>query len=214
MRYGYPLMLDVTGRLVVVVGGGAVGARKAAGVLDAGATRVRCVSLAFDPAMPPCVERVPEAYEPRHLDGAGLVFAATDSAAVNEAVVRDARARGVLVCRADADDNEPGDFATPAKLQQGGVVVTVSAVGSPALAVLIRDGLAARWDPRWSKLADAMRELRPAIRGADALPAHRRAAVFRDLATAEGLAVVEGGGLDALKGWLARKYPELASAFG
>jgi hypothetical protein len=53
-------MLDVTDRLVVIVGGGPVAARKAAGVLEAGATRVRCVAPAFDPAVPETVERVEE----------------------------------------------------------------------------------------------------------------------------------------------------------
>src|SRR5690242_5848317 len=107
-------MLDVTDRLVVIVGGGPVAARKAAGVLEAGATRVRCVAPAFDPAVPESVERVEETYEPRHLDGAGLVFAATDLPAVNDAVVRDARARGVLATRADSDEEDPGDFTVPA----------------------------------------------------------------------------------------------------
>ncbi|RDJ94306.1 NAD(P)-dependent oxidoreductase, partial [Lacticaseibacillus rhamnosus] len=64
---------------------------------------------AFDPQMPAKVERIHETYESRHLDGAFLVFAATDNAEVNNQVVRDARARKQLVNRADADDDEPGD---------------------------------------------------------------------------------------------------------
>ena len=48
-RHAYPLMLDVTDRLVVVVGGGAVAARKVAGLLAAGARRVRVVAPRLHP---------------------------------------------------------------------------------------------------------------------------------------------------------------------
>src|SRR4051794_25436732 len=94
-RPAYPLLLDVTDRLVVIVGGGAVAVRKANGVLEAGARRVRCVAPEFHPDLPSAVERVPERYEPRHLDGAGLAFACTDLTDVNDVVCRDCRQRGV-----------------------------------------------------------------------------------------------------------------------
>ena len=204
-------MLDVTDRLVVLVGGGAVATRKANGLIAAGATRVRCVSPAFDPAMPAGVERVDATYSPHHLDGASLVFAVTDVPEVNAAVVRDARARGIWVNRADADEAEPGDFSTPARFDPPGAVVTVSAAGSPALAVLIRDGLAARWDARWSRLAEATQTIRRKVRSAKELPVQRRAAVFRELASAEALDVVAAGGAAALRAWLLQRHPELAT---
>lgn len=211
MRHAYPLMLDVTDRLVVLVGGGAVAARKANGLIAAGATRIRCVSPAFDPTLPAAVERVEAVYAPHHLDGASLVFAATDRPEVNAAVVRDARARGTLVNRADgADDGEPGDFATPARFDPPGAVVTVSA-GSAALAVLIRDGLAARWNRRWSLLARATHELRPKIRSAKELTARQRAEIFREMATEWALEVVADGGVEALRAWLLQRHPELAT---
>ncbi len=37
MAFGYPVMLDLTGADVLVVGGGAVAARKVAGLVEAGA---------------------------------------------------------------------------------------------------------------------------------------------------------------------------------
>ena len=147
------MMLDVTGRTVVIIGGGAVAARKAAGVMEAGAARVRVVAPQIG-ADVRATERVAESYETRHLDGASLAFAATDSPEVNNRVVRDARARGILVNRADegGDGAEPADFVTPAKFQEGEVIVTVSA-GSAALAVAIRNDLARRIDRRHLKMA-------------------------------------------------------------
>ena len=210
MAHNYPLMLDVTDRLVVIVGGGAVAVRKARGLIDCGATRVRCVSPWFDPGIPDGVERVESRYDAVQVDGATLVFAATDDPAVNAAVVRDARARGILVNRADAaDDGEPSDFSTPAKFVDGAVTVAVSAGGSPALAALIRDSIEAKWDPRWTRMAEAMQSIRPMIAGRADLPPPTRQRIFRELATEQSLAVVAEHGIDGLRGWLLERFPEL-----
>jgi siroheme synthase-like protein len=209
--YAYPLLLDVTQRLVVIIGGGAVAARKAAGVQSAGGKRIRCVALEFHPRMSPQVERITQSYRPDHLNGAALVFAATDQPAVNDAVVRDCRARGILVNRADADEAEPGDFVTPAKFAEGAIMVTVSA-GSPALSAAFRDSIAQSLDRRYIRMADAMQELRPMIRGTPGLSQARRAEIFRALAGGEALAELEAGGISALRSWLSRTFAELTHA--
>jgi precorrin-2 dehydrogenase/sirohydrochlorin ferrochelatase len=206
--------MDVSDRLIVIVGGGAVAARKARGLLDAGATRVRVVALGFDAKLAAGVERVAEAYEPRHLDGAGLVFAATDVPEVNERVVWDARQRGILVCRADWVDEgiaesagSGGDFVTPAKLTRGALRIFVAA-GSSALSAAVRDGLADRLDPNWIALAEAMTELRPMIMRSGMTPDRRRLALG-DLAGGEALAVIARGGRDGLRKWLVERFVEL-----
>lgn len=211
MPYEYPLLLDVTQRLVVIIGGGAVAARKAAGVQAAGGKRIRCVALDFHAEIPPQAERIADAYKPEHLDGAAFVFAATDQPAVNEAVVRDCRARGILVNRADADEAEPGDFVTPAKFAEGAVMVTVSA-GSPALSAALRDSIAQSLDRRYIRMADAMQELRPLIRSTPGLTQTRRAEIFRALAGGNALAELEAGGMSALRSWLSRNFAELTHA--
>jgi precorrin-2 dehydrogenase/sirohydrochlorin ferrochelatase len=198
-------MMDVSSRLVVIVGGGGVAARKARGLLDAGATRVRVVSPAFSESMPLGVERVGRNYQAGDLDGASLVFAATDRPEVNQAVVRDATRLSILVNRADADEEAPGDFLTPAVLREGDLIVTVSTGGSPALAAVVRDGLRDRLEPRWVAMAAAMRELRPRIRDGGAAIEIRQA-VFRDLASEEAMAVLERGGMAELWSWLERRH--------
>lgn len=210
MRHAYPVNLDITGRTILIVGGGAVAARKARGLIEAGATRVRCVAPAFCDELPPEVERVRGTYCPDHLDGATLVFAATDRAEVNEAVVRDAHARNLLVNRADLDEDEPGDFTIPARFRKGDVTVAVSA-GSPALAALIRDRLESEFDARWARMADAMRELRSWIKSAGVDIATRRT-IFRELATEDALTVLADRGPDGLRDWLLARHPELNHA--
>jgi len=207
-------MLDVSDRLVVVVGGGSVAVRKVQGLLEAGATRLRCVAPRFDAAMPPQAQRIQEPFAPHHLEGAGLVFAATDDAHVNAQVVAEARARGILVSRADADEQSPGDFSTPAVLRRGSVTVAVAAGGSPAVAAAIRDHLAAALDPAYVALADAMRRLRPLIRDRLELTAQRRSQILRELSGDEAVEQVRRGGLPQLEIWLAQRYPELAGSLG
>ena len=200
MRHAYPLLLDVTDRLVVIVGGGAVAARKVRGIHGAGGKRVRCVAPQFTSDFPVEVERIAQEYAPAHLDGADLVFAATDNHAVNDAVVRDCRQRSIWVNRADSDEDKPADFVTPAKWEKGPVIVTVSA-GSAALAAALRDQIAGAIDPRYIAMAQAMQELRPMIL-ASKLDADRRSAIFRELAAEPALDLLDKQGIDGLRRWL------------
>lgn len=211
MRHAYPIMLDLKQRTIVIVGGGQVAARKARGVIEAGAIDVRCVAPSFCDKIPATVQRLAEPFAPHHLDGAQLVFAATDSPQVNQAVVAEARRRGILVCRADADDDPPGDFATPAVFRGGGVTVAVSAGGNPALAAAIRDDLAGKLRGDHVMMGTAMQSLRPMIRRQVADIALRRA-IFRDLAGPDAMAALLQGGGGGLRAWLVGKYPQLGRA--
>jgi precorrin-2 dehydrogenase/sirohydrochlorin ferrochelatase len=141
----YPVFLDLTGRLAVVVGAGPVGTRKRIGLRAAG-TLVRVVCL--EPAAAEeGVEWVTAAYDAAHLDGAFLAVAAA-TPEVNARVVADCRARGVLVC--SASDPGTGDFITPAVHRLGPITLAVSTGGTaPGVAAALRDHLAAQLDPVW-----------------------------------------------------------------
>jgi siroheme synthase-like protein len=193
-------MLDLTDRQIVIIGGGAVASRKAAGVIAAGATHVRVIATEFIAEFGPEVERIQRAYKSGDLKDAKLAFAATDSATINDAVVKEAELLGIWVNRADSSEEHPGDFATPAKFQSGSITVTVSA-GSAALATVIRDGLEQRFDPAWSAMAEAMKTLRPMIKNSG-MDAAARAGVFRQLASPQAIAVLRDRGIDGLKNWI------------
>ena len=150
-------MLDLAGRLAVVVGGGAVGRRKVA-VLRAAGARVRVVCLEERPPDVLDGEWLCERYRADHLDGAAIVFAAA-TPEVNRDVVRDAQARGIWA--ADAAEPTAGDFHTPAVLRRGGLVVAVSTSGaSPLLAARIRDRLDAALEPEYADWVALLAELR------------------------------------------------------
>ncbi len=201
-RFAYPMMLDLTGITILIVGAGAVAVRKVRGLLDAGAQDIRVAAIRFDPRMPesPAVRWIAEPYRPDHLDGVRLAFAATDRPDVNDAVVGDARQRGIWANRADADAEPEGDFSTPAVLRRGQVTITVSA-GSAALAAAIRDGLNENFDPRWQAMADAMLELRPLLRDSG-LPLAARAELFRELSREQALQRLNDEGPEPLRRWV------------
>lgn len=201
MPAAYPILLDVTQKRVVIVGGGGVALRKVTKLVEAGALNITVVSPNFVEGFPEAARKVAEVYKAEHLAGAELVFAATDSPAVNAAVVRDGRNVRALVCRADSD--EDGDFAVPAVLRAGAVVVGVSA-GSPALAAAIRDGVQNRWDARWTAMSLAQQTLRPLILRSG-LPAQDRKELLRELASNEAMDVLGSGGIESLRDWIVRK---------
>ena len=156
----YPLQLNLSGRLCVVVGGGAVGRRKLAGLLRAGA-RVRLID-ADAASVPPAVdalEFLPRPYRDGDLAGAFLAFAATDKPAVNAAVAAEARRRGIPVNRADSAADS--DFLLPANLRRGDLLFSVASGGrSPALAAILRDQLAEHFGREWGAVLDIAAALR------------------------------------------------------
>lgn len=157
---GYPIILDLHGRLAVVVGGGAVGRRKVMGLLAAGA-RVRLISR--DPVPPDCwtepVELHLRPFHPADLDGAVLAFAATGVVEVDQSVLQAARERSIPANLADRP--ESGDFALPAVMRRGALQVAVSTGGeAPALAALVRDRIAAGIGPEWGAVVEIAARLR------------------------------------------------------
>ena len=210
VRCAYPLFLDLTDRVVVIIGGGPVAARKAAGVLAAGAKHVIVVAPKLTAEMPPNIEHLPQAYTPEHLTAADLAFAATDNPDINARIVRDARAAGILVNRADTDESDPGDFTVPATLRRGPITLAVSAGGAPLLAARIRDLLADALPPKWSNLAEIAQELRTQILEAIPDPTDRRKAL-QDMASDAAADQIALSGKAGLIAWLAAKHPSLTN---
>jgi precorrin-2 dehydrogenase / sirohydrochlorin ferrochelatase len=137
---GYPIVVRLTGRPVLVVGGGVIALRKTEGLLAAGAT-VRVVSPEFvDGFEWLVVERVERPYESADLDGAWLVVAATNDPVVQQQIFDEADARGIFVNA--VDDPDRCSFILPAVERRGPVIVAVSTQGrSPSLAGYLRDRL-------------------------------------------------------------------------
>lgn len=142
----YPICLtQLGGALVVVVGGGRVAQRKVAGLLAANAM-VRVISPTLTQPLMARVGRgeidwLSRPYRSGDLEGAHLVFAATNQREINAGIGRRAEALGVLCNVADAQDE--GSFHVPAVHRQSGLLVAVSSGGErPRLAKSVRDRIA------------------------------------------------------------------------
>ncbi len=168
------------GRRALIVGGGPVAERKASGLLDAEADVVL-----VSPTVTPKIAQFAAAgrlewrerrYDAADLDGAFLVFAATDDAALNAQIGAAARAAGALVN--NASDAERGDFATPAIHRSGPLTVTIDSAGlSPGFTKRIRDELAVVFDTRYARAAQNLGRLRERVQAV--VPLVARAAVMR-----------------------------------
>ena len=173
-RQVYPLGLRLSGRRVVVVGGGRVAARRIAGLLRAGAL-VRVIAPEVTAAVEGYatdghIQWAARAYRPGDLAEAWYAVAATDVPEVNAAVAAEAEAARVFCSR--ADDADASTAWTPAVGAHAGVLVSVLSSGEGAA------------DPRRSAA------LRDAV--LDALREGRLAAArFRDRTA--GVALVGGG---------------------
>jgi siroheme synthase-like protein len=161
----YPATLVVAGKRCVVVGGGQVAARKARGLAEAGADVVVIAPSICDEIRSLPVELVERPYRCGDLSLAWLAMVATDRADVNRQVYADGQEAHVWVNA--ADDPEACSFTLPAVLRQGPVTVAVSTSGySPALAVWIRERIAADLGPEVGLLAEMLSEARDELKAA------------------------------------------------
>jgi precorrin-2 dehydrogenase len=177
----YPIFLELAGRPCLVVGGGAIAERKVEGLLAVGAT-VTVVSPELSAPLRALVDtgqlrHVARGYRHGDLDGHQLAFVATDDGAVNAAVAREGRERGVWVNA--ADDPAHCAFILPSVLRRGELQVAVATGGtSPALSRAIREELEAYFTDDYAALsrlaADVRREL-GAVRYRAGAEAWRRA---------------------------------------
>ena len=135
--------LDLTGRRVVVVGGGTVAQRRLPRLVSAGA-RVELIS----PHVTPAVQGMADAgeitwhrrrYADGDLDGAWYVVTCTNDVAVNAAVAREALRGRVFCVRSDAGSR--GTAVTPAVGEHDGLLVGVLAGGEPRRSAAVRDGV-------------------------------------------------------------------------
>ncbi|MCI3923598.1 bifunctional precorrin-2 dehydrogenase/sirohydrochlorin ferrochelatase [Paenibacillus sp. TRM 82003] len=162
-RQYYPIMADIGGRECVVVGGGAVGWRKAASLLECGA-RVVVVSPEGVPAIAAAAAAGTlvwhrRAFRPGDLSFASLAFAATDDPATNAAVRAEAQRLGVWLNAAyDADQ---GDFIVPSSVRRGRLLMTVTTCGaSPKLARRIAGAWSETYGPEYADYVELLERLR------------------------------------------------------
>ncbi|HEV3438857.1 MAG TPA: NAD(P)-dependent oxidoreductase [Gemmata sp.] len=173
----FPVFLNLAGRVVVVVGGGQVGSRKAAAALAAGAS-VRVIdptkATLLISQLPNSSEAVhiAESYRSDHLAGACLAFAAA-TPEVNARVLADAKVRGIWVN--STTDPAAGNFILPSVVRSGDLTVAISTAGAaPALARRVKEKLEAEFDAAFAEWVQVLGEVRSIVLAVVADSTHRR----------------------------------------
>lgn len=172
-----PVFLDIKDRVCLIVGGGAVAARKAALMLRAGANLV-VVAPHLGGEMSTYADHLRVRYHSRafvesDLNGQALVIAATDDPAVNRRVAELARARDLPVNV--ADNPGLGTFVLPAVIDRSPVQIAVSTGGaSPVLARQLRAHLENIVPSAYGSLAKLAEEFREPVKKRFPQAAQRR----------------------------------------
>ena len=162
----FPLLLHLSERKCVVIGGGSVAGRRVRSLLEAqGDVTVVAPDVSAEIEVlraAGAIRVVRAAYSPAVLEGAFLVVVATSDPALNAQICTDASGAGILVN--DVDEPERGDCIFPAVVRRGDLVISVTTGGaSPSMAAQIQHKLAAEFGPEYDDYVALLREVRDAV---------------------------------------------------
>lgn len=205
----YPVNLDIGGKRCLVVGGGAVAARKIKALLLCGGN-VQIISpevcrVIEELATEGAIEWFERTYQNGDAEDAFLVFAATDDPAAQKCIGEDAKRYHVMLN--SADDSELSDFHVPAKIRRRDFVIAVSTGGgSPALAMLLKAQLEEKYGEEYGILVEMMARIRRQVVNADSVAEENRE-LFTSILDLPVLECIKGSDWAGLKTILDRILP-------
>lgn len=163
----FPIVLEMTGRRCLVIGGGKVAERKIASLLEAGA-EVTVISPEATEAIGAwskndAIQLKARPCQEGDLRGFQLVFIATDDPKVNARIYQESRNTAAWVNA--ADDPDLCDFILPGVIRRGDLRVAVSTGGaSPAVTRAIREELDAYITADYAQLVQVAAEVRTELK--------------------------------------------------
>ena len=183
----YPINLDLSGKRVIVIGAGAVAARKVASLCAAGANVfviAKSIDHEFEQICKPLsIEILQGSYKPDHLENATLAIAATSDNDLNKQIYADCKQRNILCNVVDVPDL--CDFYVPATINRGSLQIAIGTDGKcPAYAAQIRRKLEDLFTEDHAKFLDELDTQRQKIT-AGAIPPQNRKSALKKLAEDE-----------------------------
>lgn len=197
----FPIYLNLQDKTCLLIGGGVVAERKAATLLEY-KTEVRIISKKVTAQIEQWhrenrVEIQLREFCEDDLEGAFLVFAATDDSEVNRRVSQYCRGNGILVNV--AEHPEQGDFFVPAIVRRGNLTVAVSTAGrSPALARRLRRELESVITPAHGEFTELMGQARSLLQEREP-DIRRRKAIMEELVYSDILDLIQVGDREKAK---------------
>lgn len=177
-------MLDLTGRRVLIFGGGDVGTRKAAYFEHEAVVTV--ISRSFSPRLDGLAVRrhetdlasLPDDAIGELLDGAFLAIAATPDPALNNRIGRLCASAGVLFNNAAG---KPGDVIIPSVVRGRNYLIAISTGGkSPAVSRYLRMRLESEYADL-DRMIDLQEEMRSILRETEPVQAERSRTLWKIL---------------------------------
>ena len=173
----YPIFLNLMGRRAVVIGGGAVAARKAMSLIEAGARLVVIAEHIDDKLEMLCRESsatiIESKYSKEYISEAALVIAATNNRPLNTQIYKDCQELEIL-CNV-VDQPELCDFFIPAVVKRGDLQIAVCTEGDcPAYAGHIRNKLESIFTEQHGQFLAELETIRKRIIAEIADPAQRK----------------------------------------
>ncbi|MBQ9903871.1 MAG: bifunctional precorrin-2 dehydrogenase/sirohydrochlorin ferrochelatase [Synergistaceae bacterium] len=127
----FPMMINLIGKKVLVIGGGKVASRRADTLIRCGA-EVKAVSEKFSDDFPKEALRIIKSFTPDDItDDLSLIVSATDNRETNHLVYRTAKAKLIPVNISDCQ--EECDFFFPSMINSGTVAVSVCSAGTSSI---------------------------------------------------------------------------------
>ncbi len=212
----FPAFLDIRDRKCVVVGGGNVAAQKVRALLRYEAS-VCVVAAELYPALKKlaragAIRWIARNFVAGDLRGSFLAIAATDDAAVNQSVWREACKRRIWANV--VDDPAHCHFIVPSIFRRGRLQVAVSTGGaSPAMAKIIRKTLGETFGPEYATALNWMGTARLQV-ARRVRTFSRRKALFSALAATDIPGGIKKYGRAAAKRNFDRVLKNLLSKFG
>lgn len=160
----YPIMIDLKGKEITVIGGGKIAYRKVNNFLKFG-YEVTVVSREFIEDFKKIenkIKIIKDEYSEIYIKDSFIVVAATNNKKVNESIGMFCRTNNKLVNV--IDDPKLSNFIVPSCVKRGDLVISISTGGkSPSLASKIRKDLEIQYDDSYEEYLILLGELREQI---------------------------------------------------
>jgi precorrin-2 dehydrogenase/sirohydrochlorin ferrochelatase len=210
----YPILLDLRGKAVLVVGGGAVAQRKIESLLKYDAS-IYIVSKELTDTLKELVDigkvrHIGEEFKEKHLEEAFLVIAATDDKDLNHRISRSAGKKGRLINAVD----QPSDcsFIVPSIVKRGDLLISISTSGkSPALAKKIRLELDAQFGGEYETFLILMGRVRKEILSLG-LSQSENSRIFHEMVDSDMIKALARDDWEAVESILGRILPREMAA--
>jgi len=166
----YPILLDLSGKKAVVVGGGMVAQRKIETLIECGAI-IHVVSKDLTPELQNRLENgdiklLAHEFDESHIEDAFIIIVATNDKILNRRISECAKKRNMLVNAVD----QPAEcnFIVPSIIKRGDLLIAVSTSGkSPAMAKKIRETLTDQFGKEYESFLLMMGRIRKGLLSKD-----------------------------------------------